>query len=93
MKNLSTVRNLGKLPRVHAPKSVQIRGAGFNKGGWDSKASNNVKPVGIPRLGASSPSKVDKTSSYLPQPQMRDGGKVPAMAYGKGGKVVSCQNY
>lgn len=92
MKNMSTVRQLQKLPRVNMPKGekvVQIRGKGFNVGGFDPRSSNNVTPIPDAKVkGMSAPA-----GSYLPTQGLAKGGKVQAMAYGKGSKVISCQNY
>jgi hypothetical protein len=93
MRNLSTVRNLGKTARVAAPKVVQIKGKGFNAGGYDPRASNKVDPVSEPRVpGVSQKQASGQTSSYLPTQGLAKGGKVQAMKNGKG-KVISCQNY
>jgi hypothetical protein len=89
MRNLSTVRNLGKAPRVNAPKVVQIKGKGFNAGGYDPRASNNVKPVSEPRIPKA---QSGATSSYLPTQGLAKGGMVQAMGNGKG-KQISCKTY
>ena len=90
MRALSTTKNLGKSPKVSGPKVTQIRGKGFNAGGVDPRASNNVKPVGVPRVkGMKSPNEADSPDSYLPQQKLAKGGTVQAMN-GKGTKVISC---
>jgi len=90
MRALSTSKNLGKMPRVSGPKVTQIRGKGFNAGGYDPRASNNVKPVNVPRVkGMKSPNQADAASSYLPTQGLAKGGTVQAMN-GKGTKVISC---
>jgi hypothetical protein len=93
VKNFSTVRQLQRVPRLNMPKGekvVQIRGRGFNKSGFDARADDNIKPIPDARVpgGASA-----SPSSYLPTQGLAKGGKVQAMKYGKGGKVISCQNY
>jgi hypothetical protein len=76
MRSMSTTRNLEKMPRVKQPAGEQvhqIRAKGFNAGGYDPRASNNVKPVSHPRVTP------DKTTSYLPA--MKNGGAVPGIPH------------
>lgn len=89
MKNLSTVKNLGKTAKVSGPKVVQIRGKGFDAGGSNPRASNNVRPIPAAKM-PSDPAAGGSPASYLPQQQFSQGGKVQAMKYGKGSKMISC---
>lgn len=93
MRALSTTKNLTKTAKVKGPQVHQIRAKGFNAGGYDPRASNNVKPVSEPRVpGVSQKQKFGATQSYLPEQGFEKGGRVQAMKNGKG-KVISCQNY
>lgn len=77
MRNLSTVRNLGKMARLHVPKGekvVQIRGSGFNAGGYDPRASDNVTPVPAAKMP-----QAPSGGSYLPA--MKSGGVVPGVPH------------
>lgn len=93
MRALSTTKNLTKTPRVKGPQVHQIRAKGFNAGGYDPRASNNVAPVHEPRVpGVSQKQKSGATQSYLPSQGFAKGGQVQAMKSGKG-KQISCTNY
>lgn len=74
------------------PMVRQIKGPGMNRGmSKPRKIAARPKPIAdakVPGMG-----KASDSSSYLPQQTMAKGGKVQAMQYGKGGKVISCQNY
>jgi hypothetical protein len=80
MRAMSTTRNLEKMSRVKEPAGEQvhqIRAKGFNAGGYDPRASNNVRPVAQPKLPSG------QGGSYLPA--MKNGGVVPGVPHhGKG---------
>ncbi|CAB4125147.1 hypothetical protein UFOVP55_66 [uncultured Caudovirales phage] len=66
---------------MKAPRVKQVRGKGMNAGGTN------------PRQAAPDPvaekSDTVEQGSYLPAQQFAGGGKVRAMSYGKGSKVIS----
>ena len=68
---------------MKAPRVSKVRAAGMNAGGSRSRVSNNVDPV-------KEKADVIDQGSYLPQQKFAKGGKVRAMSYGKGSKVISC---
>jgi hypothetical protein len=67
---------------MKAPRVRQMKAKGMNAGGAN------------PRQAAPAPvsekSDTPDQGSYLPAQQFAGGGKVRAMSYGKGSKVISC---
>jgi hypothetical protein len=73
-----------KTPRVSgAPIVRQVRGKGMNIGGSDPRPIHRIDPISEGNDQVSTP-------SYLPSQKFAKGGKVRAMSYGKGSKVISC---
>ena len=67
---------------MKAPRVKQMRGKGMNAGGA------NPRPA-APAPVSEAPDTTTQ-GSYLPAQQFAGGGKVRAMSYGKGSKVISC---
>ena len=68
---------------MKAPRVRQFKGKGMNTGGANPRASATPAPV------ADKETVLDQ-GSYLPTQKFAGGGKVRAMSYGKGSKVISC---
>lgn len=68
---------------MKAPRVRQFKGKGMNAGGANPRASSDPRPVADKET-------VMNQGSYLPQQAFAAGGKVRAMSYGKGSKVISC---
>lgn len=66
------------MPRPYMYKPPRVKGP-----------NSPVSDATIPSGG----SKASGSGSYLPSGQYSKGGKVQAMTYGKGHKVISCKNY
>jgi len=80
------------------PLIRQMKGPGMNEGmKKPRKIPALPKPIPIPRVPQEEPSSYIPQSQMqqpsMPQSQFKNGGKVQAMSYGKGSKVISCQNY